>query len=94
MMIIVACKGQRGGDGSTHAVNGSPRPMAGLLRETNYASLTTRYLTVSGLCPVQNTSLRPSGLQPFSSVQLEHGDQVKANRLFSTAYTEFSIMSV
>ena len=41
MTVIVACEGQRGGDGSTHVVNGFPRPLANLLRETNYASLTT-----------------------------------------------------
>ena len=48
--------------------------MASLLRETNYASLTTKCLTVSGVCMVPNTSPRPSPFHDFSSVQLEHGD--------------------
>ena len=34
---------------------GSPRPLASLLRETNYASLTTECLTVPGVCTVPNT---------------------------------------
>ena len=42
MTVIVACNDQRGGDGSTEFVNGSRKPLASLLRETNYASLTTK----------------------------------------------------
>ena len=79
MTVIVACIGQRGGDGSTHVDNGTPRPLASLLRETNYASLTTKCLTVPGVCTVPNTSPRPSAFHDFSSVWFSHGNQVISN---------------
>ena len=44
MTVIVACKGQRSGDGLTEVVNGPQRPLASLLRETDCASLTSQYL--------------------------------------------------
>ena len=47
MTVIVVCNDQRGGDGSTEVVNGTPRPLTSLLRETNYASLTTKCLIMS-----------------------------------------------
>ena len=49
---VITSKGE---GGCSHVVNGSPRPMASLLRETDYASLTTKCLTVPGVCTVPNT---------------------------------------
>ena len=37
----------------TFVVNGPQRPLTSLLRETNYASLTTKCLTVPGICTPQ-----------------------------------------
>ena len=56
MTIIVACI--RGGDGSDTVDNGTLRPTASLLRETNYASLTTKCLTVPR--SVYGTNTRPT----------------------------------
>ena len=46
MTVIVACNDQRGGDGSTEVVNIPQKPLTSLLRETSYASLTTKCLTM------------------------------------------------
>ena len=46
MTFIVACKDLGEGMAQTLVVHGTPRPLASLLRETNYASLTTKCLTV------------------------------------------------
>ena len=49
MSVIVVRVTSRGVDGLTVVVNGPQRPLARLLRETNYASLTTKYLTAPGI---------------------------------------------
>ena len=46
MTVIVTCKDLGEGMAQT-VVNGTPRPLASLLRETNYASLTTECLIMS-----------------------------------------------
>ena len=79
MTVIVACNDQRGGDGSTEVVNGSQRPLASLLRETNDASLTTKCLIMPRSMYDTEPSPRPSAFHDFSSVRLAHGDQVTPN---------------
>ena len=75
-------------------LNGPQRSLASLLRETNYASLTTKCLTMPGICTVPDTSPRPSASHDSSSVQLgQQMTQVKSTLLYSTAATVFSIMS-
>ena len=93
-MMLIACKGQRGRGWLDRVDNGTPRPLAGLLRETNYASLTTKCLTVPGVCTLPNTRPTTEWTQHLFSVQLEHGDQVKSILLYTTAATVFSTMSV
>ena len=44
----------KGEGGCSHVVNGTPRRLASLLRETNYASLTTKCLTMAGTCTEPN----------------------------------------
>ena len=46
MTVMFACKDLGEGMAETRCY-GSPRPLASLLRETNYASLTTECLTMS-----------------------------------------------
>ena len=74
MTVIVACNATRGGDGLTEVVNGPQRPLTSLLRETSYASLTTKCITMAEICTVPNTSPRSSAFHYFSSVRLAHGD--------------------
>ena len=57
MTVIVACNDQRGGDGSTEVLNGPRKPLASLLRETNYASLTTK-------CLIMPRSIYGTGHEP------------------------------
>ena len=60
-------------------VNRPQRPLASLLRETNYASLTTKCLLMYGICEVPNASPRPSAFHDSSSVQLgQQMTQVKS----------------
>ena len=83
---------RKGEGGRSVVVNGPQRPLASLLRETNYASLTTKRLIMPEICTVPDTSPRPRAFHDSSSVRLDHGDQVKSTRLYSTAAEEFNII--
>ena len=83
---------RKGEGGRSVVVNGPQRPLASLLRETNYASLTTKCLIMPEICTVPDTSPRPRAFHDSSSVRLDHGDQVKSTRLYSTAAEEFNII--
>ena len=65
---VITCQGE--GDCTVVVLNGPQRPLASLLRETNYASLTTKCLTMPEICTVPDTSPRPSAFHDSSSVQL------------------------
>ena len=60
-------------------VNGPRRPLASLLRETYYVSLTTKCLTALGISTVPDPSPRPSAFHDSSPVQLAHGDPGEIN---------------
>ena len=90
MTVIVACNDQMGGDGSTEVVNGPRRPLASLLCETNYASLTTKCL-IPGICTVPNTSPRQSAFHDFSSVRLAHGDPGESYRFDAVTLVQNSV---
>ena len=83
---------RKGEGGRSVIVNGPQRPLGSLLRETNYASLTTKCSIMPGICTVPDTSPRPSAFHDSSSVRQDHGDQVKSTRLDNTAATELSII--
>ena len=59
----------RGGDGLAVVVNGTSKGLwPCLLYETNDASLTTKCLTMPGVCTVPDPSPRPSDLQQLSLI--------------------------
>ena len=70
---------RKGEGGRSVVVNGPQRPLASLLRETNYASLTTKCLIMPRICTVPDTSPRSRTFHDFSLVQLAHGDPGEIN---------------
>ena len=70
---------RKGEGGRSVDINGLQRPLASLLHETNYASLTTKCLIMPGVCTVPDTSPRPSAFHDSSSVQLAHCDPGETN---------------
>ena len=57
---------RKGEGGRSVVVNGPQRPLASLLRETNYASLTTKCLIIPGIRTVLDPSPRLSAFQDSS----------------------------
>ena len=85
---------RKGEGGHSVVLNGPQRTLASLLRETNYASLTTKCLTMPGICTVPDTSPRPGAFHDSSSVQLgQQMTQVKSPFCTELPLQYFSIMS-
>ena len=57
---------RKGEGGRSVVVNGPQRPLASLLRETNYASLTTKCLIMPGVCTVPDPRPRPSAFHDLA----------------------------
>ena len=70
---------RKGEGGRSVDFNGPQRPLASLLRETFYVSLTTKCLTAPGISTVPDPSPRPSAFHDSSLVQLAHGDPGEIN---------------